>query len=130
MIAQKTGTGSRQDPFRADIPEGLEDYVISARYRSETDDYEVEINWPKEINGIPQEITKFQGKVMLKILGKLEQVEQAISQSDNPMMLIAWVEIDTWRRQSNTIKGMAEIVGMTEEELDSFFVEAKKIEMD
>ena len=62
MILQKTQTGTRKDSkgkdqpiWGADIPAELEDKIVSVRYRSETDDYEVTFSEKYERNLLKEE---------------------------------------------------------------------------
>jgi hypothetical protein len=83
---------------------------------------------PEEIREltVPMSITNGQGKMQLLRLGLYEQVEALIMQSGTQEK-IYWNDWDNWRRDSPIIQRLAPTVGMTDEDLDQFFIEAAKL---
>jgi hypothetical protein len=75
---------------------------------------------------VPMSITNGQGKMQLLRLGLYEQVEALIMQSGTQEK-IYWNDWDNWRRDSPIIQRLAPTVGMTDEDLDQFFIEAAKL---
>ena len=83
---------------------------------------------PEEIRAltVPQEITNGQGKLQLLRLGLFSQVEALILASGDEEK-IYWNDWPTWRRDSPIIMRLAPTVGMTDEDVDAFFIEAGKL---
>lgn len=87
---------------------------------------------PEEIEAesramVPYSITPGQGKIMLRRIGKREQVEQIVAQSGDGE-LQDWYEYAlSWERENPYITSMANLLGMSEQDLDEFFVGASEI---
>lgn len=87
--------------------------------------YTVELKWIKDV---PFIITQLQGMLQLDKMGILEQVEAIIEQSGTPAK-IYWKTAQTWERTSPILNRLAPMIwpDNTEENLDKFFIEAKKL---
>jgi hypothetical protein len=86
--------------------------------------YSVELEW---ISDVPFSITPAQGRMMLLQLGLLTTVKEAVENSTNEALIIFWEYALSWDRDNIHIAAMAGMLGMTEEQTDDFFIEAKKI---
>lgn len=76
---------------------------------------------------VPYSITPGQGKIMLRRIGKRELVEQIVAQSSDGE-LQDWYEYAlSWERDNPYITSMANLLGMSEQDLDEFFVGASGI---
>jgi hypothetical protein len=68
-------------------------------------------------------VTRFQAKAALMQAGLLDDIEQAVSDSDDPMIKLAWQE-SSFVRLSPLISAMAGAVGLSDEQLDRLFESA------
>ena len=71
-------------------------------------------------------ITRLQGMLMLQEIGKYDEVDAIMQQAPRPTQ-IAFYNANFWERDSQMINEAGQIIGMTETELDQFFVEASQI---
>ena len=142
MIVSKIIT---EKEVRPNIPQGygflgLEDLgdtfrVIGLQIPEFVNIYEGEDEEEKIVKRIPQWITKLQGRLMLKRIGKYEQVLEEIEkvkQQDpdlGDMMEVGFSDAEKWQRISQMINGMAASIGMSQDDLDDFFIHAKQIEL-
>lgn len=76
----------------------------------------------------PYTITQLQGMLQLDKMGILEQVEATIEQSGMPAR-IYWKTAQTWERTSPILIKLAPMIWPenTDDNLDRFFIEAKKM---
>jgi len=77
------------------------------------------------IAGIPQEISKKQGRAQLKLEGLLDAVEGyilSLPRDDDTRM--AYEDAATWVRTDPTVLGMMRMLGKTDLEADAFFLAA------
>lgn len=65
-------------------------------------------------------------KLKLSTMGLYDTVEGIVKQAGLPTK-IYWQTASTWRRTSPIIADLAGQLGMSEEELDDFFIQAAKI---
>ncbi len=82
---------------------------------------------PTKLTNVPNEVSRFQAKAALAISGKLEAVELVVKNSGNVVLQLAWAEATVFKRDSPSILALAGAVGLTEEDLDTLFVEASNI---
>lgn len=123
MIVQKTGTGTTENPYRPDLPEGTSYTVIADL----GDSFELaDVVYPTIIGEIPQKITKTQGLIQLDTLGKYDDLLTIVQQSPR-LVQIAYETSQNWDRQSQMIQDMASNLDIEGEELDQFFLNASKI---
>jgi hypothetical protein len=74
----------------------------------------------------PQEISQLQGKLHLSDIGLFDTVEGIVEKAGQSTK-IYWQTAATWQRACPTIAGVAGQIGMSEQELDEFFMKAAKI---
>jgi hypothetical protein len=77
---------------------------------------------------VPFSITPTQGRIALKLMGLLDNVNTMIENSEDAALKIYWEYSLSWDRQNTYISSMANLLGMTEQDLDNFFIEASKIQ--
>ena len=87
---------------------------------------------PEEIEAknkvyVPFSISKLQGNLMLYRMGIEAQVLAVIENSGNAEAKKYFEHAATWERQSSIINSLAPEIGMTQDDLDLFFIEAEKI---
>jgi hypothetical protein len=75
----------------------------------------------------PYTITPAQGRMMLLQMGLLSTVKASIEYSTDEALIIFWEYSLSWDRDNIHIAAMAGMLGMTEEQTDQFFIQAKKI---
>ena len=95
-------------------------YVLN----QDNESYTVELEW---ISLIPFSITPAQGRMKLLEMGLLSPVKSEISNSTDEALTIFWEYSLNWNRDNIHIAAMATLLGMTEEHIDTFFIEANKI---
>lgn len=76
---------------------------------------------------VPQSITTTQGRIALKLMGILDQVNTMIENSNDESLKIYWEYSLSWDRQNSYISSMGNLLGMSEQDLDNFFIEASNI---
>lgn len=87
---------------------------------------------PEEIDAknkvyVPFSITPTQGRLLLHRMKLLSGVKNAMKNSIDEEMNIYWENALSWDRDNSYIKAMAVQLGMSDIELDNFFIEASKI---
>ena len=95
-------------------------YVLNEDNQS----YTVDLEW---ISAIPFSITPAQGRMLLLQMGLLAAVKEAVEYSGDEALSIFWEYAGSWERDNIHIAAMAGMLGMSEEQTDTFFIEAKKI---
>ena len=95
-------------------------YVLN----EDNESYTVELEW---ISEIPFSITPAQGRMMLLQMGLLTTVKSAVEYSGDRALRIFWEYALSWDRNSPHVKKMAWLLGMNDEQTDTFFTEANKI---
>ena len=95
-------------------------YVLN----QDNESYTVELEW---VSLIPFSITPAQGRLKLLEMGLLSQVRSEINKSTDEALVIFWEYSLNWNRDNMHIATMATLLGMTEEQIDTFFIEANKI---
>lgn len=79
---------------------------------------------------IPQVVSRFQAKAALLQAGLLTQVESLIaSPSTDPLVKLAWSEAVEFYRTSPTILSLAEMLDLSEEDLDELFIQAAQVQV-
>ena len=76
---------------------------------------------------VPQVVSRFQARACLLINNKLDEVEQAVQDSNDPMIQLAWQEAVEWERDSPTINALGAAIGLTQEDLDELFIQGAQI---
>jgi hypothetical protein len=76
---------------------------------------------------IPASITPTQGRILLKQMGLLDQVNAMVENAGDPALQIYWEYSLSWDRENPYISSMANLLGMGEEDLENFFVQASAI---
>lgn len=126
MIVQKKGTGQKGDPYSADIPEALQDYVKSAKYRHDTDDYEVTFTDEYLEKYI---ISRKQFFIGISIYQHNEQtletlINQVVDSLPEPNKTIVQKTLEhsvVFKRYDEQLVQLASAIGMSEQEVDDFF---------
>ena len=136
MIVPKIQTGKRLDskgeekpmfgPDLYSIQQKLHPYCSPITQNADGQNYTVEINYPDQIDGVPMRIDADQGEILLARMGMLDALNQELSQSDLEIQ-IRWNRSQTWLRYNTFIMEFATKLGMSEQDLDNFFIEANKI---
>jgi hypothetical protein len=126
MIVPKTEISKNHwGPDLSAIPVKLIDFA-SVASRPDDETYTVQIHYPEEINGVPMRIDADQGEILLLQMGLLDALEAQLQQEDMKVQ-IRWKRSQTWLRYNAFIIEFAAKLGMTDEQLDDFFIQAKKI---
>ena len=103
----------------------LEKWAVKGYVLNEDrESYTVDLEW---ISSIPFSITPAQGRMMLLQLGLLTRVKEAVKNSTNEALIIFWEYALSWDRDNVHIAAMAGMLGMSEDQTDDFFIDAKKI---
>ncbi len=76
---------------------------------------------------VPEFITPTQGRIMLKQMGLLDTVNAMVDGADDESLKIYWEYALNWERNNSYIESMANLLGMSEEQLDAFFIQAGQI---
>jgi len=76
---------------------------------------------------VPFSITKLQAMLMLGRMGIKDAVLNVVLNSDNPEVKDYFEYAATWERVSPIINQFAPTIGMSQTDLDNFFIEAEKI---
>ena len=76
---------------------------------------------------VPFSITKLQAMLMLGRMGIKDAVLNVVENSDNPEVKDYFEYAATWERASPIINQFAPAIGMSQTDLDSFFIEAEKV---
>jgi hypothetical protein len=71
-------------------------------------------------------ITRLQGMLMLQNIGKYDEVDAIMQQAPRPTQ-IAFYNANYWERDSQMINEAGQIIGMSETELNQFFIAASQI---
>ena len=101
-------------------------------------DYQAYLQWLEEGNTpepadipepqVPQVISKYQGIAQLHIAGLLPSVKAIMAdEATDPLTVIAWDNVQEFRRESPMIAEIAGALGITDEQLDQMFTDAAKI---
>ena len=81
---------------------------------------------------VPREIANWRGKVVLASMGKLAAVDALIAampEPDSTVMRLAWSGNAAMARRSQAINSIALALGMTEAEVDAFFIASAAINL-
>lgn len=108
---------------------------LGSLYYDEQDDvftYQVLVKSPEQLDAerraqIPASITPTQGRIQLKRMGLLDQVNQMIEGSADDALQIYWEYALSWDRENSYISSLANILGMSDTDLDDFFIQASQI---
>jgi len=85
--------------------------------------YTVDGVWIAEF---PYKISQLQGKLLLAQMGLIDQIEAMINQAGRPEQ-IYWEYATEWERTSPILNRLAPTIGMDQDGLDQFFINASKI---
>lgn len=121
------------DPSTDSPPEGY--YLVSIEENPEVKIgciYHADGNYftfplePDPVVGVPDFITPRQARLMLLSMGMLGSVEEMISTQDEATK-ISWEYSTEFRRENPLLASLAKNIGMTEEQIDNFFIEASRL---
>lgn len=77
---------------------------------------------------VPQIVSRFQAKAALLSAGLLSQVEALITDpATDAMTKLAWDEAIEFNRNSPTVLGLAQALGLSNQQLDDLFIAAAQI---
>jgi hypothetical protein len=79
---------------------------------------------------VPLEVPLWRVRVILKLIGKEEIIEQALNQLEEPTRTAAmyiWQHGNVVERNSNTVLFLQSVIEMTNEEVDNIFIQANLI---
>jgi hypothetical protein len=79
-------------------------------------------------SNVPQRITKLQGVMQLISMNRYDELQGIITEM-NGIQKIAYDNSHFWDRDSNMVKNFAQILNMSDTELDQFFIDAEKIQL-
>ena len=119
MIVKKILLDNQYIP---DIPEGL----IYESCTLNPDGITYTVTGVTQINGVPMVISTLQGKLQLIKMGLLDTLEVIIAQAGSTEKFY-WEYATTWERASPILNRLAPVIGMSQEGLDNFFIEASKL---
>ena len=85
--------------------------------------YTVNLEW---ISAIPYSISQLQGKLQLINMGLFDQVHTLVNEGGLQTQ-IYWNTATNWERDSPILNRLAPEIGMSQEDLDNFFIEASKL---
>jgi hypothetical protein len=88
-----------------------------------------EIQFKEEV---PIEVPLWRIRVVLKLIGKEEIIEQALNQLEEPTKTAAiyiWQHGNVVERKSNTVLFLQSVIEMTNEEVDNIFIQANNIQI-
>lgn len=72
---------------------------------------------------VPQTISRLQAKAALLQVEKLAEVEALMSHPDTPALTkLAWTDAQEFNRTSPTVLGMAQLLNLTDDDLDNLFI--------
>jgi len=111
-----------KNQFVPDIPEG----TIFESYFLNEDGETYTVTGVNEINGVPMVISQLQGKLLLAQMGLIDQIEAMINQAGKPEQ-IYWEYATEWERTSPILNRLAPTIGMDQDSLDQFFIDASLI---
>jgi len=97
--------------------------VKGYQLNSDGETYRVDVVWIAEI---PYKISQLQGKLLLAQMGLIDQIEEMINQAGRPEQ-IYWEYATEWERTSPILNRLAPTIGMDQDGLDQFFINALKI---
>lgn len=87
-----------------------------------------EFSEPEQPARVPEKVTPFQARAALRAAGLLDQVEAIVSAADATTQ-DAWEYATEFRRTSPLLNGLAQQLGMTDQQLDQLFIASAAIEV-
>jgi len=126
MIQLPKKFNSENNSFEPDFSTiNLEKWQVKGYVLNEDNEsYTVDLEWFSEV---PLSITPAQGRMMLLQMGLLAAVKEAVEYSGYEALRIFWEYALSWDRDNIHIQTMAGLLGMNDEQTDTFFTEAAKI---
>jgi hypothetical protein len=85
---------------------------------------------PPEPTGpaVPESVSRFQARVALYQAGYLQTIDTYMALADTPVLSkLAWQDAQEFRRKSPTVLALAQMLGLTETQLDDLFIFASKV---
>lgn len=81
-----------------------------------------------QVAQVPVSVTRFQGRAALWLAGHFHDVEAYMDRADTPMLhKLAWQDAQDFERNSLTIAAIAQVLPLSEAQLDALFVAAAAI---
>lgn len=81
---------------------------------------------PVPVPTVPQVVSRFQARAALYTVGLLAAVEAAIADAE-PLVQMAWVDAQEFRRDSPTILALATVLSLSGRQVDDLFIAAAQI---
>jgi hypothetical protein len=77
---------------------------------------------------VPESVSRFQARVALYQAGYLQTIDTYMALADTPVLSkLAWQDAQEFRRKSPTVLALAQMLGLTETQLDDLFIFASKV---
>lgn len=105
------------------IPEGL----VYESCRLDPGSQTYTISGIRSIRGVPYRIRQLPGLILLARMGKRRQINEMVQNSGSESVQIYWEYAPEWERLSPLVLAFGRELGMDEQALDEFFLEASKI---
>lgn len=110
----------------AEFPNTNEHYLA---YQAWLDAGNVPDPAPSAPTSVPETVTRFQARAALHLAGHLSAVEALMANEATPVLArLAWQDALTFERQSPTVAGMAQALGLSDADIDLLFITAAQIE--
>lgn len=78
---------------------------------------------------VPQQVSRFQALAVLHLRGLLVGVKAMMADpATDPLTVLAFDSAQTFKRYSPMVMNMAQVLGLTDEQVDDLFIAASQIE--
>ena len=123
MIVPLIATNKKIKPNLSQVPWG---YAVKGYTRNKDQEtYTLTLQWQ---GNCPEQVANWKLSAVLDALGYTDEIEQIISEY-SPIVQKAWNDAPTIRRSSPMILEFADRLELTDEEVDTLFTEADKIQI-
>ena len=116
-------------PLTTETQTASQEWVIDTEQREYRHEWTVRELITEEIRAKYSRITKLQGLLMCENLGIYDTLQSTLQLADKSTM-IAFENALYWDRESPLIVSLGQELGMTDQQLDDFFYNASKIEVE
>lgn len=125
IVRHHSYAGEQMDELENDLGEDVSQYsVLIAEVRSR-------VAPPSNpVPVVPFTVTPFQAKAALYSAGLLSQITALMENPATPdLTKLAWSEVTEFTRDSPLLNGLAQTLGLTQQQVDEFFIAAAQIEI-